>query len=181
VSHADQNGGGANGQCAGGPYCSTRDGSPSQNGSGNGDATGKPCAGCVGKADNKNPLGQMPNGSDHNAGYECDGNNGVGKGNPAHTGCVGAASPPSTTTTTRLQTTPQQAQQGGKQQVTTQAAGAPSSPAAPASPPAQAPPTAPAANPPGQIHVKGAQAKLPAARAVAPAARAVTASPSFTG
>jgi LPXTG-motif cell wall-anchored protein len=42
----------------------------------------------VGKADNKNPKGQMPNGSDHNNGYECDGNNGIGKTNPAHTGCT---------------------------------------------------------------------------------------------
>ena len=57
------------------------------NGNGGGKATGKPCAGCVGKADNKNPKGQMPGGSDHNNGYECDGNNGIGKTNPAHTGC----------------------------------------------------------------------------------------------
>src|SRR4051794_15690859 len=87
LSTADQNTGGANGQCPGGPYCSTRDGSPSLNGNGGGNATGKPCAGCVGKADNKNPPGQMPDGSDHNNGYECDGNNGIGKTNPAHTGC----------------------------------------------------------------------------------------------
>src|SRR3954470_12010045 len=87
LSNADQNTGGANGQCPGGPYCSTRDGSPSGNGNGGGNATGKPCAGCVGNADNKNPQGQMPNGSDHNNGYECDGNNGIGKTNPAHTGC----------------------------------------------------------------------------------------------
>jgi hypothetical protein len=75
-----------------GPYSSTRDGSPSLNGNGNGQAVGKPCAGCVGKADNKNPAGQFPNGSDHNAGYECDRNNGIGQTNPAHTGC--AESPP---------------------------------------------------------------------------------------
>src|SRR3954447_8447912 len=93
-SGADQNGGGANGQCPGGPYCSTRDGSASGNGNGNGQATGKPCAGCVGKADNKNPKGQMPNGSDHNNGYECDGNNGIGKTNPAHTGCQSTPPPP---------------------------------------------------------------------------------------
>jgi hypothetical protein len=71
----------------GDPYDSTCDGSPSQNGNGGGTATGKPCAGCVGAADNKNPKGQMPDGSDHNNGYECDGNNGIGKTNPAHTGC----------------------------------------------------------------------------------------------
>ena len=84
-SNADNNGGGANHE---GPYDSTRDGSPSMNGNGGGKATGKPCAGCVGKADNKNPQGQYPNGSDHNNGYECDGNNGIGKTNPAHTGCT---------------------------------------------------------------------------------------------
>ena len=88
VSNADQNPGGANGKCPGGPYCSTRDGSPSGNGNGNGQAKGKPCAGCVGKADNKNPKGQYPNGSDHNAGYECDRNHGIGRTNPAHTGCT---------------------------------------------------------------------------------------------
>ena len=97
-SHADLNGGGANGQCTGGAYCSTRNGSPSLNGNGDGKAVGKPCAGCVGKADNKNPQGQRPNGSDHNAGYECDRNNGIGKTNPAHTGC--------TTPTTVVQTCP---------------------------------------------------------------------------
>ena len=39
----------------------------------------------VGNADNKNPKGQASNGSDHNNGYECDGNKGIGNGNPAHT------------------------------------------------------------------------------------------------
>ena len=94
ISNADANDGGANGQCPGGPYCSTRDGSPSLNGNGGGNATGKPCAGCVGKADNKNPPGQMPNGSDANAGYECDTNHGIGKTNPAHTGCQPTTPPP---------------------------------------------------------------------------------------
>ena len=93
ISTADANTGGANGQCPGGPYCSTRDGSPSGNGNGNGKATGKPCAGCVGKADNKNPKGQMPGGSDHNAGYECDRNHGIGRTNPAHTGCASTTPP----------------------------------------------------------------------------------------
>jgi hypothetical protein len=77
---------GANGDC--GEYCSTRDGSPSKNGNGGGKSTGRPCAGCVGKADDKNPPGQYPNGSDANNGYECDGNSGVGRSNPAHTGCT---------------------------------------------------------------------------------------------
>ena len=61
--------------------------------------TGKPCAGCVGNADDKNPPGQYPDGSDSNSGYECDGrdrparnqqgngNHGIGDENPAHTGC----------------------------------------------------------------------------------------------
>ena len=59
----------------------------SENGNGDGKATGKPCAGCVGKADNKNPPGQYKDGKDHNAGYECDRNHGIGRSNPAHTGC----------------------------------------------------------------------------------------------
>jgi hypothetical protein len=84
-SNADFSGHGANQH---GAYDSTRDGSPSANGNGNGKASGKPCAGCVGKADNKNPKGQAPDGSDHNHGYECDLNHGIGRGNPAHTGCV---------------------------------------------------------------------------------------------
>jgi hypothetical protein len=91
-SKADFSGHGAN---VHGPYDSTRDGSPSGNGNGNGNAIGKPCAGCVGKADNKNPHGQMPNGTDPNAGYECDRNHGIGRTNPAHTGCT-AVTPPST-------------------------------------------------------------------------------------
>lgn len=88
----NQNGANANP----GPYSSTRNGAPSLNGNGNGAAVGQPCAGCVGKADNKNPPGQFPNGSDPNAGYECDRNNGIGQTNPAHTGC--AASPPTPVT-----------------------------------------------------------------------------------
>src|SRR3954451_11110457 len=83
-SHHSDTGHGAN---QGGPYNNTCDGSPSGNGNGNGQATGKPCAGCVGNADDKNPQGQMPNGTDHNKGYECDKNHGIGRTNPAHTGC----------------------------------------------------------------------------------------------
>ncbi|MEU0880368.1 hypothetical protein ABZ345_17335 [Lentzea sp. NPDC005914] len=93
-SNADFSDNGANVQ---GPYDSTRDGSPSGNGNGGGEAVGKPCAGCVGKADNKNPPGQQPGGSDANAGYECDTNHGVGRSNPAHTGCRPGETPPSTT------------------------------------------------------------------------------------
>jgi LPXTG-motif cell wall-anchored protein len=97
-SKADQNSGGANGQCPNGPYCSTRHGAASGNGNQTqGKHTGEPCAGCVGKADNKNPKGQMPNGSDHNAGYECDRNHGIGRTNPAHTGCT--TTPPTDCTT----------------------------------------------------------------------------------
>ena len=92
ASNADFSGNGANEH---GPYDSTRDGSPSENGRGDGTAVGKPCAGCVGDADNKNPKGQMPNGTDHNKGYECDENRGIGQSNPAHTGCVVASTPDS--------------------------------------------------------------------------------------
>ncbi|MCU1456527.1 MAG: hypothetical protein JWL73_619 [Actinomycetia bacterium] len=76
-----------NGANQSGAYNSTCDGSASQNGNGNGNSN-KPCAGCVGNADNKNPPGQAPNGLDHNAGYECDRNQGVGQSNPAHSGCT---------------------------------------------------------------------------------------------
>jgi hypothetical protein len=97
LSKGDKNGTGANpGESCSHAYCSTRDGSASQNGKGDGAATGKPCAGCVGKADNKNPKGQAPNGTDRNAGYECDRNQGVGQTNPAHTGCSPAATSPTT-------------------------------------------------------------------------------------
>ena len=84
TSHNSDTGHGAN---TGGNYDSTCDGSASGNGSDNGNHTGEPCAGCVGNADDKNPPGQAPDGSDHNKGYECDDNQGVGKTNPAHTGC----------------------------------------------------------------------------------------------
>lgn len=87
-THHSDTGHGANQR---GAYDETCDGSPSGNGNGKGAATGKPCAGCVGNADDKNPKGQAPNGSDHNAGYECDRNHGVGRTNPAHTGCTAAA------------------------------------------------------------------------------------------
>jgi hypothetical protein len=96
-THNSDTGHGAN---QGGPYDNTCDGTASGNGNGGGQATGKPCAGCVGNADDKNPgfansKGQMPNGSDHNAGYECDRNHGIGRSNPAHTGCTQTeASPP---------------------------------------------------------------------------------------
>ncbi|HEX2039132.1 MAG TPA: hypothetical protein VHF47_05280 [Acidimicrobiales bacterium] len=105
---SDQHGGNATAACNGthhsdsghganqrGAYDQTCDGSPSGNGNGTGQATGKPCAGCVGNADDKNPRGQASNGSDHNAGYECDRNHGVGRTNPAHTGCrTQSSSPP---------------------------------------------------------------------------------------
>ena len=70
------------------------------NGSETGQAKGQPCAGCVGNADDKNPPGQSkvgPGGADHNAGYECDRNQGVGKENPAHTGCQPTTSETPTT------------------------------------------------------------------------------------
>ncbi len=103
TSNADFSGDGAN---VHGPYDSTRDGSASQNGNGDGEANGKPCAGCVGKADNKNPPGQLPGGSDANSGYECDSNHGVGRGNPAHTGCTPGETTPPTSTTSTTETSP---------------------------------------------------------------------------
>lgn len=94
-STADQNDGGANSydceEGPEGPYCGTERTEDSANGKGDGDATGRPGAGTVGKADNKNPRGQEPGPSDANNGYECDGNEGIAKGNPAHTGCTDGA------------------------------------------------------------------------------------------
>ncbi|MEY2513275.1 MAG: hypothetical protein QOJ89_633 [bacterium] len=82
-----------NGANRSGPYDPSGVGLPSGNGSENNNGKA-PCAGCVGKADAKNPPGQMPNGGDANAGYECDRNQGVGKTNPAHSGCTSGAAPP---------------------------------------------------------------------------------------
>lgn len=80
-----------NGANHSGPYDPTPSAGDNQ---GNGNA---PDNGTVGNADDKNPPGQEPGGSDHNNGYECDGNHGVGDngGNPAHTGCD--SSTPTTT------------------------------------------------------------------------------------
>ncbi|WP_370944194.1 LPXTG cell wall anchor domain-containing protein [Amycolatopsis sp. cg5] len=83
-----------------GPYDSTRDGKASANGNGGGQAKGKPCAGCVGKAADKNPRGQLPGNSDANAGYECDADHGVGRGNPAHPGCAPGKTAPGKTLST---------------------------------------------------------------------------------
>ncbi len=96
TTHHSDTGHGANQGTAYDPNCQ---GLASGNGQGGGNATGRPCAGCVGNADAKNPgaasgVGQMPDGSDRNRGYECDGNQGIGKTNPAHTGCVQAQAPP---------------------------------------------------------------------------------------
>jgi len=72
-------------------------GEPSGNGNSTNNNRQRPCAGCVGNADYKNPPGQLPDGTDHNRGYECDGNQGVGKMNPAHSRCKpGGAAPPVT-------------------------------------------------------------------------------------
>lgn len=64
---------------------------------------GKPAPGSVGKADDKDPKGQQP--GDKNHGYECDKNNGVGKGNPAHSGCTTTTVKPTTTTVKPTTTT----------------------------------------------------------------------------
>jgi hypothetical protein len=64
----------------------------------NGNGGNGKCAGCTGKADDKSPGGQYP--GDHNNGYECDHNNGVGKGNPAHSKCGGTPPPDCHTTNT---------------------------------------------------------------------------------
>ena len=57
--------------------------------SNNGNATGQPGDDEAGKnkGGDKTPPGQSDN--DKNKGHECDGNNGIAKGNPAHPGCGG--------------------------------------------------------------------------------------------
>jgi hypothetical protein len=50
-------------------------------------SAGRPANGSVGNADDKAPRGQSF--GDHNKGYECDDNNGVGRGNPAHSADCG--------------------------------------------------------------------------------------------
>lgn len=82
-------GGGAN--TPGPPYEPYNVGAPSGNGNGQGNAYGKPAAGTVGKADAKNPPGQLPGPEDFNNGYECDGNSGIAQGNPAHSFCGGTS------------------------------------------------------------------------------------------
>ncbi|MCA1696035.1 MAG: hypothetical protein LC749_15650, partial [Actinobacteria bacterium] len=76
-----------------GPYDPSGVGAPSGNGSDDNNGN-RPCAGCVGNADNQNPPGQLPGGGDPNAGYECDTNQGVGQTNPAHSGCGPTPTPP---------------------------------------------------------------------------------------
>ena len=86
-SHNSFTGNGAN-ALPFGPYTNTC--SPEHaSGNGNGVSTtsSKPDAGTVGNADDKQPPGQFPDGTDHNNGYECDGNSGIAKENPAHTSC----------------------------------------------------------------------------------------------
>lgn len=71
-----------------GPYDPPSGSVESDNGNGGGNHYGRPKAGEVGKADAKNPNGQRPGPDDDNNGYECDGNSGIAKGNPAHSGCI---------------------------------------------------------------------------------------------
>jgi hypothetical protein len=104
TAFATSNGSG-HGANVSGPYTGDSNGSPSQNGNGGGNAKGRPCAGCVGNADDKNPPGQLPGGNDHNNGYECDGNHGIGRTNPAHTGCITTTTVAPTTTTAAPVTT----------------------------------------------------------------------------
>jgi hypothetical protein len=77
---------GANSGC--GSYCHV-DGTPSNNGQGNAPHE----AGSKGNADDKNPPGQFEDGDDANNGYECDGNQGIAQGNPAHSGCSTSSQP----------------------------------------------------------------------------------------
>jgi hypothetical protein len=77
-------GGGANNPA--GPFDNTAGQTDNNGNSSTTPNQNKPQDGTVGNADNKNPPGQVNNGKDN--GYECDGNKGVGQGNPAHTTCT---------------------------------------------------------------------------------------------
>ena len=94
---------GGSGSNKSGAYDSSCDQGAGDNGNG---GNGK-CAGCTGKSDYKNPKGQYP--GDHNNGYECDHNHGVGKGNPPHSQCrpkPGPSTPAPTPTPTPHPSTP---------------------------------------------------------------------------
>ena len=98
-SNADENNHGANTTSLTNPYIAN----------GFGQVQGGHLAGTEGKADNKFPPGQAPNGTDSNRGYECDQNPGIGNGNPAHTTCKAqtvTTTPPTTTPTTTPSVTP---------------------------------------------------------------------------
>ena len=79
-------GSGANSNPAG-TFTNSCDWGSSGNGNGGGLSVGKPCAGCVGQADDKNPPGHKNDPSGSNRGYECSTNHGIARTNPAHTGC----------------------------------------------------------------------------------------------
>ena len=98
-------GSGGSGANTGGAYDDNCQPAPSGNGNGGGKATGKPAAGTVGKADEKNPPGQQPGPNDKNNGYECDGNKGIARTNPAHTGCKTTTNnpPPDDETETKVE------------------------------------------------------------------------------
>ena len=63
---------------------------------------GKPGVGTVGNVPDRIPPGQqveLDENADSNRGYQCDGNNGAGNGNPAH-GTCGETTDPTTDPTT---------------------------------------------------------------------------------
>jgi hypothetical protein len=70
-----------------GPYERACEGTAADATTGFAQAHGQPCPGCVGNADDRDPPGQSSDGSDHDAGHECDRNQGIGQGNPAHSRC----------------------------------------------------------------------------------------------
>jgi hypothetical protein len=126
-------------------------GQPSGNGKSTDNNGNRPCAGCVGKADYKNPPGQLPDGTDHNKGYECDENEGVGKMNPAHSGCAPGGAPPPTSVSTPAVTPPTPA----------------------AAPPPESPPPEAGAEEQGDVQGVEQGPELPEAPAAPPAVAAI--------
>lgn len=148
------------------PYGSTCDGSESGNGNGDGNANGRPCAGCVGNADNQNPPGQTPGPQDSNNGYECDGNSGVGQGNPAHSGCEPTETPtepsPTPTEPTETPTTPAPTEPTvtPTTPVPTEPTTTPTEPTATPTVPSETPTAPVESTPPGELPATGSDALL---------------------
>jgi hypothetical protein len=131
------------------------------NSSGNGQSDEhRPGDGEVGPPAHANKPPTQNNGNDNNKGHECDGNKGIGQGNPAHPGCGGTTNTPTTLGGSNCVTNCNPGTTGGTPSVT------------PQTPTGEAP----------SAEVLGLTEERPAAEAAAPVAGAAPASAlAFTG